>query len=94
MIPNFVKKLNETEWEIPTSHRKDMRVPCKFIASDDIMANMDSAVFEQAVNVATLPGIINYSFCMPDGHSGYGFPIGGVAAMDLEKGVISPGGIA
>ena len=50
-------------------------------------------MFEQATNVATLPGIVGYSFCMPDGHSGYGFPIGGAAAFDTRTGVISPGGI-
>lgn len=92
-VPEFLKKINDTEWEIPVSHRKDMRVPCKFIAAENIISEMDTQVFEQAVNVATLPGILGYSYCMPDGHSGYGFPIGGVAAMDLENGVISPGGI-
>ena len=54
---------------------------------------MDVGVFEQVSNVACLPGIINYAFCMPDGHWGYGFPIGGMAAMDPSTGVISPGGI-
>jgi Uncharacterized conserved protein len=55
---------------------------------------MDEAVYQQISNVATLPGIARYALCMPDGHSGYGFPIGGVAAMDVhEGGVISPGGI-
>jgi RNA-splicing ligase RtcB len=54
---------------------------------------MDDAVFDQITNVATLPGVTNYALCMPDGHFGYGFPIGGVAAMDAEEGVISPGGI-
>jgi tRNA-splicing ligase RtcB len=54
---------------------------------------MDDGVFEQVTNVATLPGILKYAFCMPDGHWGYGFPIGGVAAMDPDHGVISPGGI-
>jgi RNA-splicing ligase RtcB len=55
---------------------------------------MDEAVLDQITNVATLPGITKYALCMPDGHSGYGFPIGGVAAMDVEAGgVISPGGI-
>ncbi|MBI2579638.1 MAG: RtcB family protein [Candidatus Aenigmarchaeota archaeon] len=54
---------------------------------------MDTQVYDQLTNVATLPGIISHAYCMPDGHSGYGFPIGGVAAMDLEEGVISPGGI-
>jgi tRNA-splicing ligase RtcB len=51
-------------------------------------------VFEQAANVATLPGIVGWSFCLPDGHSGYGFPIGGVAATSFDEGgVMSPGGV-
>ena len=55
---------------------------------------MDFGVFDQISNVATLPGIVNHAYCMPDGHWGYGFPIGGVAAFDVEnEGVISPGGI-
>jgi tRNA-splicing ligase RtcB (3'-phosphate/5'-hydroxy nucleic acid ligase) len=54
---------------------------------------MDAGVFDQVTNVATLPGIVKHAFCMPDGHWGYGFPIGGVAAMDAAEGVISPGGI-
>jgi tRNA-splicing ligase RtcB len=54
---------------------------------------MDEGVYEQVTNVATLPGIVRYALCMPDGHWGYGFPIGGVAAMEAETGVISPGGI-
>ncbi len=54
---------------------------------------MENGVFDQAANVACLPGILKYSYCMPDGHWGYGFPIGGVAAMDPDTGVISPGGI-
>jgi tRNA-splicing ligase RtcB len=70
-----------------------MRVPARFFASKKIMDAMDPNVFDQVTNVATLPGIVKYAYCMPDGHSGYGFPIGGVAAMDVDKGVISPGGI-
>ena len=54
---------------------------------------MDPGVFNQVTNVACLPGIQKYSYCMPDGHWGYGFPIGGIAAFDTETGVISPGGI-
>jgi tRNA-splicing ligase RtcB len=54
---------------------------------------MDKGVFEQITNVACLPGIQKYALCMPDGHWGYGFPIGGVAAFDTENGIISPGGI-
>jgi len=56
---------------------------------------MDDAVYDQVTNVATLPGIAKYALCMPDGHFGYGFPIGGVAAMDVQRsGVISPGSTA
>lgn len=70
-----------------------MQVPARIYASKRLLDSMDSSVFEQVTNVATLPGIVGYSFCMPDGHSGYGFPIGGMAAFDTETGVISPGGI-
>jgi tRNA-splicing ligase RtcB len=57
------------------------------------MRQMDDGVFEQITNVAMLPGIVGHAYCMPDGHWGYGFPIGGLAAMDPDHGVISPGGI-
>jgi tRNA-splicing ligase RtcB len=93
-VPNFIKKQSEFEWIIPKSHKPGMRVPAKIIASEKLVAEMDMMVYDQVTNVATLPGIINYAFCMSDGHSGYGFPIGGVAAMDINNdGVISPGGI-
>jgi tRNA-splicing ligase RtcB len=65
----------------------------RVFASEKLLAEMDDKVFEQAANVATLPGIVASSLCMPDAHWGYGFPIGGVAAMDVRDGVISPGGI-
>jgi tRNA-splicing ligase RtcB len=62
--------------------------------TEKLVQTMDDAVYDQITNVATLPGITQYALCMPDGHSGYGFPIGGVAAMDVHQGgVISPGGI-
>jgi tRNA-splicing ligase RtcB len=71
-----------------------MRVPARIIATEKLVREMDEAVYQQISNVATLPGIARFALCMPDGHSGYGFPIGGVAAMDVQKGgVISPGGI-
>lgn len=70
-----------------------MLVPVRIIASETLLASMENGVFDQAANVACLPGILKYSYCMPDGHWGYGFPIGGVAAMDPDTGVISPGGI-
>ncbi len=92
-VPNFVQKINDYVWEIPKSYKQGMRVPARIWGSQNLVANMDMQVYDQITNVATLPGIINYAHCMPDGHSGYGFPIGGVAAMDTETGVISPGGI-
>jgi tRNA-splicing ligase RtcB len=70
-----------------------MRVPVRAYATKPLLDAMDAQVFQQAANVATLPGIVRASFCMPDAHWGYGFPIGGVAAMDTKRGVISPGGI-
>ncbi len=88
-----VKKIEDYIWEIPVTEKEGMRVPARIIASEKIMKEMDQGVYNQVTNVACLPGIQNYAYCMPDGHWGYGFPIGGVAAFDLEKGVISPGGI-
>ena len=86
-IPEKVIQINETLWEIPTSFKKGMRVPARIYATDKLLSSMDEGVFEQISNVATLPGILDYAFCMPDGHWGYGFPIGGAAAFDIEKGV-------
>lgn len=87
------KKIEDYIWEIPVTEKEGMRVPARIIASEKIMKEMDQGVYNQITNVACLPGIQNNAFCMPDGHWGYGFPIGGVAAFDLEEGVISPGGI-
>ncbi len=92
--PKEIIRINEVTWELPTSYKNGMRVPARIIANEEIMRQMDHGVFEQVSNVATLPGIQKYSYCMPDGHWGYGFPIGGVAAFDInEGGIISPGGI-
>jgi len=71
-----------------------MKVPARIYASQILMeAILTDRSLEQAINVATLPGIQKYSLAMPDIHQGYGFPIGGVAATEIKKGVISPGGI-
>src|SRR6266403_4586917 len=87
-------RIAETIWEIPPTGKPGMRVPARIYATEQLFNSMDEAVYEQITNVATLPGITQYALCMPDGHSGYGFPIGGVAAMDVHKGgVIPPGGI-
>ncbi len=92
-VPADIKKLGDFLWELPTSHKKGMRVPARIYASQKLVSEMDEGVFDQISNVACLPGIVGHAFCMPDGHWGYGFPIGGVAAFDVEEGVISPGGI-
>ncbi|HAR96455.1 MAG TPA: RNA-splicing ligase RtcB [Deltaproteobacteria bacterium] len=92
--PSAIERMAEAVWELPVSYKEGMRVPARIYATEKLLRDMDDAVFDQITNVATLPGITGYAFCMPDGHFGYGFPIGGVAAMDIEKGgVISPGGI-
>ena len=80
-------------WEIPPDAKQGMRVPARIFATPALLRTMDDGVFEQITNVAMLPGIVGHAFCMPDGHWGYGFPIGGLAAMDPDEGVISPGGI-
>ncbi len=91
--PKDVKQISDVVWEIPPSYKKGMLVPARIYATKKLFDDMDAGVFNQVTNVACLPGIQKYSFCMPDGHWGYGFPIGGVAAFDSETGVISPGGI-
>ncbi len=79
-------------WVIPPEG--DMRVPAVVYASEDLVRDMDEKVFEQAANVAMLPGIVQAAYTMPDAHWGYGFPIGGVAAFDAEAGgVVSAGGV-
>jgi tRNA-splicing ligase RtcB len=83
---------DETRWEI-APHGK-MRVPAVIYASEELIRAMDHKVYEQVTNVATLPGIVQAAYAMPDAHWGYGFPIGGVAAFDPELGgVVSAGGV-
>ncbi|MGH7259080.1 MAG: RtcB family protein [Nitrospiraceae bacterium] len=88
-----VNRISDQIWEIPASEKAGMLVPARIYASEKILTSMDHGVFEQVTNVACLPGIRRYALCMPDGHWGYGFPIGGVAAFDRDTGVISPGGV-
>jgi len=81
-------------WKIPRSHRADMRVDVEIFISAELLKDIEHDLsLEQCVNVATLPGILKAAIAMPDIHQGYGFPIGGVAAMDPETGVVSPGGV-
>lgn len=88
-----VRKISDQIWEIPASEKAGMLVPARIYATPTILQSMDGGVFDQVTNVACLPGIQRYALCMPDGHWGYGFPIGGVAAFDVSRGVISPGGV-
>ena len=88
-----VYEVDRDVWKIPVTEKDGMRVPARIYATPKIIEEMDSGVFEQITNVACLPGIQRYAICMPDGHWGYGFPIGGVAAFDQHHDVISPGGI-
>ena len=89
-----IRKLDEHRYIIPKESRSDMRTNAVIYASERLMAAIRKDLsLEQAVNVATLPGIVGDSLAMPDIHQGYGFPIGGVAATDYRKGVVSPGGV-
>ncbi len=92
---NDLLKIDEFTYQIPRSFRADMRVPANVFMSDQIMEDvLGDRSLDQLVNVATLPGILKHALAMPDIHQGYGFPIGGVAAMLFDHGgVISPGGI-
>ncbi|MCC7574200.1 RtcB family protein [Candidatus Woesearchaeota archaeon] len=86
------KKINEYSYVIEKTN--NMNVPLKIFASEELLKKMmEDDSLKQGINVACLPGIQEYSIMMPDAHQGYGFSIGGVAAFDLEKGIISPGGI-
>ncbi len=92
-VASIVTKVNEYTWDIPMSYKTGMRVPGRIFVSQKLLANLEHETLEQTANVATLPGIQKYSMAMPDAHSGYGFPIGGVAAFDRNTGIISPGGV-
>ncbi|MCE7741502.1 MAG: RtcB family protein [Candidatus Heimdallarchaeota archaeon] len=88
-----MKQIDQTTWEIPVTYKKGMRVPARLIVTPALKKGIEHRVIDQITNVATLPGIQKYAIALPDAHAGYGFPIGGVAAMDMEEGVISPGGV-
>lgn len=80
--------------EIPATARPDMKVPARIFADDELWERLvQDRSLEQLLNVATLPGVTDFVYAMPDVHEGYGFPVGGVAAMRIDDGVISPGGV-
>ena len=89
-----LEEIDDFRYRIPQNYKEGMRVPGVVYISKELTQDLrrDNAL-EQVANVATLPGIVKSSLAMPDIHWGYGFPIGGVAAMDVDTGVISPGGV-
>jgi tRNA-splicing ligase RtcB len=90
--PPKTERIDDFRWRIPRTG--EMRVDGIVFASDRLMDDLrEDPTLQQVANVASLPGIQVASLAMPDAHWGYGFPIGGVAAFDLEEGVISPGGV-
>ncbi|MGB9798986.1 MAG: RtcB family protein [Thermanaerothrix sp.] len=89
-----IRKVNDYEWEIPATYRSDMRASVRlFVTRRLLEASLEDLSLEQAINAATLPGVVDPVVVMPDMHQGYGFPIGGVAATRVSDGVVSPGAI-
>src|SRR6516164_2006644 len=89
-----IEAIDALRYRIARDESRGMRTDVVVYASEALMAQIRKDLsLEQAMNVATLPGIVGPSLAMPDIHQGYGFPIGGVAAMDVEHGVVSPGGV-
>ena len=92
MFAEKLKKRAQAQWVIEPFGK--MQVPVVVYADDDLVRDMDEQVYQQAANVAALPGAVQASYAMPDAHWGYGFPIGGVAGFDPERGgIISAGGV-
>ena len=88
MYKEQLKKISKNIYELPKS--EGMLVPGRIFFSEEMIKKVEEDALKQVANVACLPGILNYSIGLADMHVGYGFPIGGVAAFDLNKGVISP----
>lgn len=89
-----VRKISDLIFQVEKNEAKGMKVPVTIYANDKLISKMiTDRTIDQATNVATLPGVIKHVVVLPDGHEGYGFPVGGVAATDLEEGVVSPGGV-
>jgi tRNA-splicing ligase RtcB len=94
MMSDYIKRVSDVEYRIDPIASKGMRVPVTIYANEQLLSKMLSdRTIQQAMNVATLPGVQKHVVVLPDGHEGYGFPVGGVAAMSLDDGVISPGGV-
>jgi tRNA-splicing ligase RtcB len=89
-----LRPVAEMIWELPVGSRPGMRVPARVFADSELLEPIErDGSLEQIANVAGLPGVVEAAIAMPDAHQGYGFPVGGVAAMELPDGVVSPGGV-
>ena len=89
-----VRKVSDLEFRIDPNPAKRMKVPVTIYANGSLITKMvTDRTIDQAANVAMLPGVKKHVVVLPDGHEGYGFPVGGVAATEMELGVISPGGV-
>jgi len=88
-----LRRIDDTRLELSVDYKKGMRVHGIIYLDRSLEKDLEAGAIEQVANVATLPGIVGASIAMPDIHTGYGFPIGGVAAFDLKEGIISPGGV-
>lgn len=93
MLPEKLKRIDETKIEVPKDYKQGMRVRGIIYVDEILEKDLEPQCIDQVANVATLPGIVGASMAMPDIHTGYGFSIGGVAAFDLKDGVVSPGGV-
>ncbi|MEW6584725.1 MAG: RtcB family protein [Nitrospirota bacterium] len=88
-----LRRIDDTRVEVPVDYKQGMRVKGIIYVDETLEKELESQSIDQVANVATLPGIVEASMAMPDIHTGYGFAIGGVAAFDLKKGIVSPGGV-
>lgn len=93
MLSEKLKRIDDTKIEVPADYKPGMRVKGIIYVDEVLEKALESQSVDQVANVATLPGIVNASMAMPDIHLGYGFAIGGVAAFDLDEGIVSPGGV-
>jgi tRNA-splicing ligase RtcB len=88
-----LRRMDGSRLEVPKDYKPGMRTNGVIFVDEVLEKELEDDAVDQVANVATLPGIVGSSLAMPDIHTGYGFPIGGVAAFDLKEGVVSPGGV-
>ncbi len=89
----MLKRIDQYRLEVPRDYKKGMNTEGVIYVNESLEQDLEKGAIEQVANVATLPGIVGCSIAMADIHEGYGFPIGGVAAFDMDTGVVSPGGV-